>query len=201
MGIEVKYQIGEVVWYAHFVSTVKRHPCPDCLGVRSWKTTSPAGHEYSFPCPRCNANFRANSQLSLEYTTFDPVVSRRTIGSIRVDTSDAEDPIEYMCVETGIRSGNIYKERDLYSTEAEAMAASEAEVAGMNATTTWVGIRFNESLRLCDYELDSAMLTNAKHHLSKISWAVQDLFDDLRACEDMSAINERIDQGFEKEPK
>jgi hypothetical protein len=56
-----------------------------------------------------------------------------TIGSVRIDTAD-ENPVAYMCKETGIGSGSIYYEKNLRATrfEAEELAASEmARVAGL----------------------------------------------------------------------
>ncbi len=52
-----------------------------------------------------------------------------TIGSVRIDTAarDYSEPVEYMCVETGIGSGSVYRESHLFETESAALVAAEAE--------------------------------------------------------------------------
>jgi enhancing lycopene biosynthesis protein 2 len=55
-----------------------------------------------------------------------------TIGSVRIDTNH-ESPIEYMCVETGVGSGSVWDERQLYASREEAEAVLPKMVADHEA--------------------------------------------------------------------
>lgn len=193
--IETKFSIGDVVYKAWTTTVSKQHPCPDCKGSRKWKAVSPAGGEYEFPCPRCAARFMSNRDLSLDYSEFAPSVHKLTIGSVRVDTSSQDRPVEYMCRETGIGSGTIHDQADLFPTEEEAMRAAELKAKAQNSTTEWVVKQYDKSLSLSDYEIENAALKSAKDQKIRHSVDLQMLFEDLRACETIEAVTETID-GF-----
>lgn len=193
--IETKFSIGDVVYKAWTTTVSKQHPCPDCNGSRKWKATSPAGGVYEFACPRCASRFHNDRDLSLDYSEFAPCVQKLTIGSVRVDTSSDTRPVEYMCRETGVGSGTIHDQADLFLTEEEAMCAAELKAKAQNSTTEWVVKRYNKSVELSDYQLESAAIKSAKDQKIRHSVDLQMLFEDLRACETLSAVTETID-GF-----
>lgn len=193
--IETKFSIGDVVYKAWTTTVAKQHPCPDCAGARKWKAVSPAGREYEFACPRCASGYQNDRDLSLSYTEFAPSTERLTIGSVRVDTSSQDRPVEYMCRETGIGSGTIHSETDLFHTEEEAMRAAEIKAKAQNTTTEWVVKQYDKSLSLSDYQLENAVLKSAKDQKIRHSVDLQMLFDDLRACETIEAVAETI-EGF-----
>lgn len=193
--IETKFSIGDLVYKAWTTTVSKQHPCPDCNGSRKWKAVSPAGGEYEFTCPRCTTRFQSDRDLSLTYSEFAPSVHKLTIGSVRTDTSSTDRPVEYMCRETGIGSGTIHSEADLFPTEEEAMRAAEMKAKLQNTTTEWVVKQYDKSIELSDYQLENAVLKSAKDQKISHSVDLQMFFDDLRSCETISAVTETID-GF-----
>jgi hypothetical protein len=110
------YEIGNKVYHVSTHSVEKFLDCPDCLGARKWEITSPVGEKYSMPCPRCQAR-HTYDDYSLNYYEYTDSIRELTIGSVRIDTSDTKNPIEYMCLETGVGSGSIYKECDLHANK------------------------------------------------------------------------------------
>lgn len=153
--ITTKFGIGDTVYWASTVIAQKQHPCPDCLGSREWKATSPAGAEYTFACPRCSERYMRNCDLSLKYSVHEPAVRKMTVGSVRTDSHE-DKPNSYMCRETGVGSGAVYYENDLFATEAEAMRAAEAMAVSRTQQTDWMVKQYDHSLSICDYQLHSA---------------------------------------------
>lgn len=197
--LSTKFNIGDEVWFAHIETEVRCHPCPDCNGARLWKATSPAGAEYTFDCPRCNAGYLGNRELSLNYTVFAAHAVRRTIGSIEARTSalpDEDDRVRYMCRETGVGSGNVYSEADLFASKDEAMEAAEHKAAEANKKTDWVATQYNRSLEIKDYQLSDATKTAAENLDRRRRYAVDDLISDLRECATMEEVRERIERGL-----
>lgn len=190
--IETKFSVGDVVYKAWTTTVRKQHPCPDCNGSRKWKAVSPAGGEYEFGCPRCGGGYQRDRDLSLDYSEFAPCVEKLTIGSVRVDTSSQNRPVEYMCRETGVGSGTIHSEADLFHTEEEAMRASEVKAKAQNANTEWVVKQYDKSLSLSDYEIENAVLKSAEDQKIRHSVDLQMLFEELRVCESLPAVIETI---------
>lgn len=130
---EIKYEIGQKVWYGCSRSSKEHHPCPDCLGTGKWDVKSPAGTEAKVSCPRCHGS----AKLSLY--AHAPRVQELTIGSIQVDTNKKvetepylQDPVQYMCLETGVGSGSIYYQQTLFLTEEDAQIFAEVQAAEAN---------------------------------------------------------------------
>ena len=74
---------------------------------------------------------------------------------MRIDTNDRDAPVSYMCKETGVGSGSVYRERDLRFTEEGALdfARIKCEIA-----------LFNEPRKTtCEVKraINSSTLTNA----------------------------------------
>lgn len=134
-----KYRIGQSVFHASETSVRERMACPDCLGTKLWKVTTPSGGELETECMRCNGQLKRNNIPSLDVTTWKPVVTRLTIGSVRIDTNESpehgwhREPVSYMCRETGVGSGTIYYESQIFQTEDEAQKAAEAKAAARTA--------------------------------------------------------------------
>lgn len=184
--IETKYSIGDVVFFATTQTERRQHPCPDCLGTKKWKATSPAGGEYEFDCPRCRSGYHADHDLSLDYTIFAPVTSRLTIGSVRTDSADKNS---YMCRETGVGSGSVYDEARLFSTETEAHAAAQALADAANAgDVSWVADQYNKTLEVCDYQLNDGREHLERERARRLEWRVGDLKDEIRQCESMDDV-------------
>lgn len=207
--IETKFAIGDVVFYAGTTIEQKKRPCPDCKDERKWMATSPAGHEYSFPCPRCAVNFSANDGLSLSYSASTPAVRCMTIGSVSHNThgSTFKDgqwvhgpETRYMCNETGVGSGSSYGEDVLFLTKDEATARAQQIADDANTTTEWIVKQYDRALRVCDYELDNGMINLAKSEVSRarsMLYGIHDLFSEIKEAADKDEIIEKIDSYLE----
>lgn len=193
--LETKYSIGDTVYFATTVSARKMRDCPDCKGERKWKAVSPAGHEYTFPCPRCAAAYTSEHRLSLQYSAFEPYVQKLTVGQVRA-VSPVEDGrrAEYMCVETGVGSGSLYDEARLFATEEEAKIAAAAMAASQNQTVPWCVEQFNATLEVCDYQLDDGRQHIEANDLRRFQWVIRDLLDDLRDADTLESVKTRIEE-------
>jgi hypothetical protein len=128
-----KFAIGDTIWWGYTDRAAEKYQCPDCLGTKVWHVRSPAGYENETQCQRCNGA----GMLGLESVT--GYTRKLTIGSIRIDTgkigsdSQYDYPVEYMCVESGIGSGSIYRENLCFATKAEAQAKADEVAARMRS--------------------------------------------------------------------
>lgn len=122
-----KFRVGQKVYFGLAIRTPVGYECPDCLGTGKWAITTPAGESWDTWCQTCSSSALGLGGRLIKYE-WQPEVVIRTIGSIRMDTNSKEDLFEYMCKETGIGSGNIYKESSLFRSESEALAYAEMEV-------------------------------------------------------------------------
>jgi hypothetical protein len=196
--LTTKYSIGDIVWHASTTTERKQHPCPDCKGARKWKATSPAGGEYDFSCPRCSASYSSDHDMSLTYTASVPVVHCLTIGSIQYNTEPGsyDHGARYMCRETGVGSGSVYNESDLYETEEAAMATAKAKAALTDASVEWIATLYNKTLEISDYELESAKLKFAKEEAARarqMLWNLDDLFGRIAEADGKAEILELIE--------
>lgn len=192
--ITTKYSVGDVVYHAWTTTERRQHPCPDCKGSRHWTAHSPAGAEYTFACPRCAASFRSFNGAGLDYTSHTPAVSKLTIGSVRFSSSDGG--AEYMCHETGVGSGTIYKEANLFENEEEAQRAAETRATLNNRECEWIATLYKETLQVSDYQLAGALIEDAKRHQNRarsMLYNLHYLFEDIAAAHDKDAILELVE--------
>jgi hypothetical protein len=186
--IATKFSIDDKVWCARIRTEKRQHPCPDCLGAKEWAVTSPAGTAYAFRCPRCSARYAANHDSSLDYNVYIPHADNLTIGSVRIDTSDRERPVSYMCRETGVGSGSVYDECKLFPTQEEAIAFAQTEADEANAKTKWVVDQYKDSLEVSDYQLTAAKEFAAERAAKRKLEKLEDVFDELQEAEDMETV-------------
>lgn len=200
--LTTKYSVGDTVWHANITTTQKSHPCPDCLGSRKWACRSPAGGEFEVPCIRCSTSYRANHALSLSYAAFVPAVLPLTIGMVKAstETGDSYDAGNtYMCQETGVGSGSVYRENTLLPTKEEAMSVAQIKADLQNADQNhWVAKQYNETAEFCDYQLKDAEIEAAKSASSRALSAVGYLLEDLDEAESMEDVRQRIADWREK---
>jgi hypothetical protein len=187
--IETKFNIGDVVYHATVTTERRSHPCPDCLGTRKWKAVSPAGAEFSFGCPRCGGQYHAKHDLTLDYSWWVPTASKRTIGSIKANT-DKGDSYDggntYMCHETGIGSGSIYREAELFLTKEGALAHAQLKADEQNANPDgWVAKQYAGTLEVCDYELESAAIKAAESKAWSMGYDVRSVLDEVEMADDL----------------
>jgi hypothetical protein len=190
--ITTKFSIGDTVYHSTTATERKRHPCPDCMGKKTWAAKAPSGREYQFSCPRCSAGYCAERDISLEYSAFVPRVQRLTIGQVRAQTGGDNPRNEYMCHETGIGSGNVYYEHDLHGSEDEAMAAAQAKASLSNAEVPWVVEQFEKSLKVSDYQLIDASVQAEKNAIQKRRIALDYVIEDIRECTSVEEVQARL---------
>lgn len=131
-----KFAIGDTVYRVKIDSVRKTLDCPDCLNTRVWWVRSPVGQKHSMKCPRCSNNKMAPllTEHELTYHEYRCWTEKLTIGSVRLDQYTKPKTYEYMCVETGIGSGTIYREETLYISEDAAKFAAASQELTKNET-------------------------------------------------------------------
>lgn len=195
--IETKFDVGDVVFYATTATTRQQHPCPDCLGERKWSARSPAGTDYEVACPRCAAPYMSNRTLSLTYMWHEPIVKKLTIGLVRAnaDAWDGPPKHEYMCHETGIGGGSVYREADLFASEEEARAFAKAKADLANTDPKgWAAKRYADTVQFSDYQLNDAAVKAAEGATSQLGYRIQYLLEDLKDAERLEEVKERIER-------
>jgi hypothetical protein len=120
-----RFEIGQTVYAVEAEDEPVFAECPDCKGSKVWLATSPVGEKFDFPCPRCTGH----DAWKLRHNKAVPRVRKLTIGSVRIDTENTEDSVSYMCVETGIGSGTLWRESRLAANEDEIAAMGRAACA------------------------------------------------------------------------
>lgn len=194
--LTTKFSVGDTVWFATTTTEKRRHDCPDCLGEKVWKCISPAGGEFTVACPRCSAAYQSDRDLSLDYAVMAPAARRLTVGLVRASSHQGDgygEGNEYMCNETGIGSGSLYKEDRLFATEAEALAAAQAMADETNQNPEfWVAKQYNKTLKFSDYELKDAVMEAAQHSARRAWSEVRYLVDDLEDAFSLDDVKERI---------
>lgn len=194
--LTTKFDMGDVVWHAFTATEKRQHPCPDCHDTRKWKAVSPAGGEFEVPCPRCAGGYQSDQSLSLSYSVFAPRAKRLTVGLIKASTATGDDydaGNTYMCLETGVGSGSIYRENDLFATEAEALEAAKVKADLTNQDPeSWIAKQYDKSVAFAGYQLKDARMEAAVSAASAARYAVGYLIDDLESAYDLDDVKARI---------
>lgn len=128
MIIETKFSNGDTVYHARYRSEGKRARCETCNGTGRLKIE---GHERHTECFQC-----FGKGWTYDGTVYLPECDSMTVGQVRVEVTASRGfggssfdnyrpqtarEEQYMCVETGVGSGNLYNAENLFATEAEAM--------------------------------------------------------------------------------
>lgn len=125
MNITTKYNIGDKVWIGRTHWQDKSIVCPECVNGFI-KLRLKSGQENHAKCPVCYGRGRDARW------DFYASVEEFTIGSVRYDSAASpEEQFSYMCVETGVGSGSIWYEPNIFTTKegAEQYAACATERA------------------------------------------------------------------------
>ena len=129
MNITSKYNLGQKVFAGGCMWHSVPVTCEHCNGS-GMVTVSTALESYDVPCPYCEQDMWG--QKSKGYTNaydFHTYVHSLTIGEVRVEISNTKHDAEYMCEETGVGSGTLHDEKNLFETYEEAKAHGEAQAA------------------------------------------------------------------------
>lgn len=127
--IEPRFEIGQQVWHVRISTKTEQYPCPDCDGTKVWFALTAACEHLPVQCARCSLFSPLGNKLpSLAYFHKIMSVEPLTIGAYQVRSDlDTNRQVSYMCRETGVGTGSVYYESDLYPTEQEAAAAAVAQ--------------------------------------------------------------------------
>lgn len=119
MKLTSKYNLGDQVWYVGHPARVTRQvPCVLCNATGKLTLTN---SDKTPTCPDCYGS-REITEVSVAP---ECPVEMRTIGLVRVERRLGDPPkVEYMAHETGIGTGFILPEDQLYATEDEAREAA-----------------------------------------------------------------------------
>jgi len=190
--IETKYAKGDVVYGATTVREQRRAKCPDCLETRKWIAKSPAGVDYELGCPRCSTGYLSDPNLSLTYLEEVGSVTKLTIGLVRFDGECAE----YMAHETGIGSGSLWREDQLFNTEEEAKTYGDMLGKLNDAEREKHPQPMTKPPRVSDYNIGDARLEAARKENSALQWKVHDLLMEIREAETLADAIAKIDEVF-----
>ena len=131
MIIETKYSLGDEVWPIWRGRREVRTPCPMCGGV-GWLEINSINEQCPLCYGRCHIiSWEPEAWLLRE---FGCAVVGRVDATIYAPKHrpkyDDNGPISYMLTETGIGSGQIWYEQDLFPSREEALAACDIRNAG-----------------------------------------------------------------------
>lgn len=191
MILQPKFNIGDAVFLAHSHMEQKKLPCPDCLGTNHWAAKSPAGTEYSFACPRCNSRYSSQDNLSLFYSSFEPAATNLTIGSIQFNSENERSKYQYMCVETGVGSGSVYHEADIFKDREAALEAAKIQCSIKNSDEGSLPKKtYDKALSVCDYQLLEGVQREDRESSRRMSYKLHDFIQSIKDCTNMSEIKE-----------
>ena len=117
-----QYEIGDKVYKAGTDYTDARVSCPDCLGTLKWTVVFADGEAVQVDCQTCKRGYMPPCGY-IVYKQWQPSVDLLTIGQIHGWSPD--EGFSYMCDETGIGSGTVHRESDLFSDKTCAETAAQ----------------------------------------------------------------------------
>lgn len=122
--ISFKYSIGDKVFAAGSKYSDASIECPSCFGKKVVTVTFGDGSSEVIPCPTCKLGY-GGPYGRIYYKKYIPTVECLTIGSFRHDGEENT----YMCEETGVGGGRVYREGALFDNYDSALiAAHDADV-------------------------------------------------------------------------
>lgn len=128
------------------------------------------------PCPRCAVTYRSNDALSLSYAKASGVIHKLTVGQVGWDNG-----ARYMCTETGVGSGSVYSEENIFATEEEAQELLRQMIQKMDTRIAedphWIG---KHDVKFSDYQLPDARYEAERGKVSVLQYRIADFCDELR---------------------
>ena len=132
MKIETKFNLGEEIYQIYYEELNKKAPCTLCDGTGVVEIIG--GKERMLQCPDCYGRkwvFSGNISKGYKVNTRPMTVSNVLVRRHRTSDQCDKDRTEYMGDETGIGSGQLCSERDLFRTEIEAQAECDMRNEGL----------------------------------------------------------------------
>lgn len=132
MDIKTKFNNGDMVWHIHYTQPSYEEICSGCSG----RGTIDLDNGEKSKCPVCRKGYESLGYVT-KYKSKQWVIDGvLTIGQVRASVTDSPGregeeifdnfkPIKateesYMCVETGIGTGNVYGLDTIFATKEEA---------------------------------------------------------------------------------
>lgn len=130
MNLATKFDLHQHVWYVWIKREEHEVKCPACEGMGYIWLNVEHGEKQTFSCPKCYGRKKETVYGKEIYSVFGHSI----IGKITYELQENEfKPFEllpdvkisYMLYETGIGSGSLWPEENIFATEAEAQAFCE----------------------------------------------------------------------------
>lgn len=116
MTIETKFSLGDIVYGIVRVPTSEPQTCPKCNGS---KRLALKEFPETILCFTCRGKGTVEEYAGYKWLLSDSTPSK--IGSVKTNFTIGKEPeIRYMLNRTGVGSGTLWKEKDLFETEQEA---------------------------------------------------------------------------------
>lgn len=114
MEFKFRFELGGQVWGIERISKTESHPCPICDGT---KYVDYRGEKLY--CSKCNYEGQI---VERTYKSWEITKNYKSMGMIvgkaDVELEQHKEPKEtYMCYETGVGSGRIWKVEDLFESQ------------------------------------------------------------------------------------
>ena len=125
MILATKFDIGQTVWLIRQETTPVTRPCAVCDG-RGYLDLVKGGNvrctNQWVSTERCN-----DGLVTLRITQPWTVIRQLTVGQVEVRSPQhfydgRDESVRYMCEETGVGSGSVYYEPNLFASQEEAQA-------------------------------------------------------------------------------
>lgn len=131
--IKTKYNLKQTVYNAYCVNEAYSVLCADCDGTGYWEL---ANKDKKVGCHTCNKedSWHSTPGKITKYKYF-PRVQELTIGQVQA-TIGYSPKIYYMCKETGLGSGSLWKEKSLTDDYLKAVEAAKTLAEKKNAGET-----------------------------------------------------------------
>lgn len=116
MIILTKFSIGDSVWIVCKHRGKKFVTCPICKGTGEILIQ---GKDYT--CPECygNKGYDEYTKLDQHFVDYSGVVGEITV---RIHNHEKDNKIQYMIDSTGIGSGSLWDEKQVFGSQEEALA-------------------------------------------------------------------------------
>ena len=129
MIIETKHSVGDKVFYGTCSYQGSYIECPDCLGTKEWEVRFPDGETIKVDCQTCTRGYQTTGTIKVD--SHSPLVRELTVGEVGFEDGQGR----YMCIETGIGSGNVYFDKNLFKNRSDAMKFAEVQAEKLLANT------------------------------------------------------------------
>jgi len=132
-----KYLLGQSVVSMRVAEQLTPHLCPHCNGEGAINYVTMAGKPRRSICGDCDSGIQHGPERRLVAKFRNLTIGQVDVKHRRVGDADhgwrLEREVRYMADETGVGSGTVYEERNLYPSEQAAQAAAEASGATWRA--------------------------------------------------------------------